>query len=181
MTTEPAQLLPAQLLNLLVPIEVHHKNNNQALLIANEVCYIIPLSPALPHIATKADLYYKNQQLWHTIHLAEVELEKDFIQMKLMDSENRCLHKQVYAKQSKKAEKKEMTQAHACLMTAAKNLDALAKKDFMKYWKEVMKHQQLLAFLPPSSLCLPPSEVPLANLPPLLALLSEHKSASLPP
>ena len=36
-------------------------------------------------------------------------------------------------------EKKETTQVHACLMTGEENLDALAEKDFMKQWKEVVK------------------------------------------
>jgi hypothetical protein len=56
-----------------------------------------------------------------------------------MDTENGRLRKQVHAKQGKRAKKKETTQAHARLMTAVENLDALAKKDFMKHWKDVMK------------------------------------------
>jgi hypothetical protein len=59
--------------------------------------------------------------------------------MKLMDSENGWLCKQVYAKEKRKAEKRGTTQAHARLMTGAENLDALAEHDFMKHWKEVMK------------------------------------------
>ena len=59
--------------------------------------------------------------------------------MKLMDTENGWLHKQVHAKEKRKAEKQGTTQAHARLMTGAENLDALAEHDFMKHWKEVMK------------------------------------------
>ena len=43
------------------------------------------------------------------IHFAEVQLEKDFTQMKLMDSENGQLHKQVHAKEKRKAEQKGTT------------------------------------------------------------------------
>ncbi len=138
--TEPAQPLPAKLPTLLVTIQVHPDNTEQALPTAkNEVCYIIPLPPALPHTTMRADLHRENQQLRHTIRLAEVQLEKDYTQMTLMDSENGRLCKQVYAKEKKKAEKKGTTQAHARLMTGAENLDALAEKDFMKHWKEVVK------------------------------------------
>jgi len=56
-----------------------------------------------------------------------------------MDTENGWLHKQVYAKEMRKAKKQGTTQAHAHLMTDAKNLDALAEHDFMKHWKEVIK------------------------------------------
>jgi len=105
----------------------------------NEVRYIIPLLPALPHTAARVDLHCENQQLRHTIRLAEVQLERDFTQMKLMDTENGRLRKQVHAKEKRKAEKRGTAQGHARLMTGAENLDALAEHDFMKHWKEVMK------------------------------------------
>ena len=77
--------------------------------------------------------------LRNTIHLTGVQLERDYTQMKLMDSENGCLQKRAFVKEMKKLKKKETTQGHARLMTGEENLDALAEKDFMKHWKEVMK------------------------------------------
>lgn len=104
-STEPAQPLPAKLPTLLIPIQVHNNTEQVALTADNEVHYIIPLPPALPHTAARVDLHCKNQQLQHTIHLAEVQLERDFTQMKLMDTENGRLCKQVYAKEKRKAKK----------------------------------------------------------------------------
>jgi hypothetical protein len=43
--------------------------------------------------------------LQDTLGLTEVQLEKDFTQMKLMDLEKICLCKQAYAKEQKKTEK----------------------------------------------------------------------------
>jgi hypothetical protein len=137
-TTEPAQPMPAKLPTLLVPIHVLH-DNGEASATDNEVRYTIPLPPAIRHTATRVELHHENQQLRHTIRFAEVQLEKDFMQMKLMDSENGRLRKQVHAKEKRRAEKKGTTQAHARLMTGTENLDALAEKDFMKIWKDVMK------------------------------------------
>jgi hypothetical protein len=133
-TTEPAQPLPAKL-----PIQVHDNTEPSQPTAENEVRYVIPLPPALPHSATRVDLHHENHQLWHTIHLAEVQLERDFTQMKLMDSENGRLRKQVFAKEKRKVEKRVTSQAHARLMTGDENLDALAEHDFKKHWKEVMK------------------------------------------
>ena len=59
--------------------------------------------------------------------------------MKLMDTENGQLCKQVHAKEKRKAEKQGTVQGHARLMTGTENLDALAEHNFMKHWKEVMK------------------------------------------
>lgn len=134
------QPLPVRLPTLLIPKQVHHDNPNPAIPTAeNEVCYIIPLPPALPHMAARSDLHHENEVLRDTIRLSEQQLEKDFTQMKFMDSENGCSRNRVFAKEKKKMEKKETTQAHACLMTGAENLDALAEKDFMKQWKDVVK------------------------------------------
>lgn len=107
--------------------------------VSNEARYIIPLPPPLPYAAARADLRLENQMLRDTLRLAEVQLERDFTQMTLMDAENGRLRKRAYAKEKKKAERKETTQAHARLMTSAENLDALAKNDFLKHWKEVVK------------------------------------------
>ena len=59
--------------------------------------------------------------------------------MKLMDSENGHLQKQIYTKEKRKAEKRETTQAHTRLMAATENLDTLAERDFKKSWKAVVK------------------------------------------
>jgi hypothetical protein len=75
MTTEPVQPLPAKLPTLLVPIQVHNNTEQVVLTADNEVHYIIPLPPALPHTAARVDLHRENQQLQHTIHLVEVQLE----------------------------------------------------------------------------------------------------------
>jgi hypothetical protein len=64
--------------------------------------------------------------------------------MKLIDPENGQLHQHAYAKEKRKMEKKELTQAPACLMTSEENLDVLAEKDFMKHWKDVTKELALI-------------------------------------
>ena len=138
------QPLPTRLPLLLVPIQVLHDNPTLTDLAANpgpinEVQYFIPLPPALPHTAARVALCCENEMLQDTICQVEVQLEKDFTQMTLMDLENGYLRKQAFAKEKKKMEKKETTQAHARLMTGEENLDALAEKDFMKQWKEVVK------------------------------------------
>lgn len=143
-TTEPSQPLPARLPSLLIPIQVNPNiapniNNPNMPAVSNEARYIIPLPPPLPYAAARADLRLENQMLRDTLRLAEVQLERDFTQMTLMDAENGRLRKRAYAKEKKKAERKETTQAHARLMTSAENLDALAKNDFLKHWKEVVK------------------------------------------
>jgi hypothetical protein len=124
---------------LLVPIQVQPNPNLAGPTAKNEVRYIIPLLLALPYTATRVDLCHENEMLRNTIHLAGVQLERDYTQMKLMDSENGRLQKCAFAKEKKKLEKKETTQGHACLMTGEENLDVLAEKDFMKHWKKVTK------------------------------------------
>lgn len=139
-TTEPAQPLPARLPTILIPIQTHLDNPEPNVSTnGNEVRYVIPLPPALLHTATRHNLHCENQMLRNTLGLAEVQLERDFTQMKLMDLENGRLRKRAFAKEKKKSEKKETTQGHARLMTGVENLDALAEKDFMKQWKEVVK------------------------------------------
>jgi hypothetical protein len=137
--------LPARLPALLIPIKVPDNDADRADHFPgteNEARYIIPLPPALPHTATRQDLRHENQMLRETLRLAEVQLEKDFTQMKLMDSENGRLRKRAYAKEKRKAGKRETTLAHARLMTGAENLDALAENDFRKLWKEVAKEMR---------------------------------------
>jgi hypothetical protein len=93
-TTEPSQPLPARLPMLLIPIRVPHGNADpNAPTAENEACYTIPLPPVLPHTATRQGLHHENQMLQDTLSLAEVQLEKDFTQMKLMDLENARLRK----------------------------------------------------------------------------------------
>ncbi|KAF8224610.1 hypothetical protein L208DRAFT_1510654, partial [Tricholoma matsutake] len=109
---EPLQLLPMRLPTLLVPIRAPYSNADpDAPTAKNKAHYIIPLPPVLPHTATRQDLHHKNQMLCDTLRLTEVQLEKDFTQMKLMDLENGCLCKRAYAKEKKKSEKRETTQA----------------------------------------------------------------------
>ena len=87
--TEAAQPLPSTLPTLLVPIQVQFDHTEPNIpTFENEVRYIIPLPPALPHTAARMDLHHENRMLRHTLHLTEVQLKKDFTQMKLMDSEN---------------------------------------------------------------------------------------------
>ena len=74
-TTEPAQPLPTRLPTLLIPIQVHNNVEQVVLTAGNEVRYIIPLLPALHHTTVRGDLHCENQQLQHTICLAEVQLE----------------------------------------------------------------------------------------------------------
>src|ERR1700733_9725321 len=124
---------------ILVPIQTHCNDAEQDVANTNKVRCTIPLPPALPHTASRVDLHNENQHLQNTIGLTEVQLEMDFTQMKLMDTKNGWLHKQVHAKEKKKAEKRTTAQGHARLITGAKNLDALAESDFMKQWKGVMK------------------------------------------
>ena len=74
-TTEPAQPLPARLPTLPIPIQVHNNTEQVAPIAGNKVHYIIPLLPALHHTTARVDLHHENQQLQHTICLAEVQLE----------------------------------------------------------------------------------------------------------
>ena len=79
---------------LLILIRAPYRNADPDVPTAeNEACYIIPLPQVLPHTATRQDLCHENQMLHDTLCLAEVQLEKDFTQMKLMDLENGCLCK----------------------------------------------------------------------------------------
>lgn len=85
-TTEPSQPLPARLPMLLVPNKVPHDGADPSVpTTENEARYIIPLPPVLPHTARRQDLCHENQMLRDTLRLAEVQLERDFTQMTLMD------------------------------------------------------------------------------------------------
>jgi hypothetical protein len=99
-TIESLQPLPARLPTILVPIRIPYGDADPNVPTAeNEARYIIPLPPVLPHTATRQDLRHENQMLRDTLRLAKVQLEKDFTQMKLMDSENGRLRKRAYAKE----------------------------------------------------------------------------------
>ena len=62
--TEAAQPLPSTLLTLLIPIQVQFDHTEPNIpTFENEVRYIIPLPPALPHTAARMDIHCENQML----------------------------------------------------------------------------------------------------------------------
>ena len=65
-------------------------------------------------------------------------LEEDYAQMKLMDLENERLRKKVFEKGKRKNQGK-LTSGHARHMTAAENLDFLARQDWESRMKDVFK------------------------------------------
>lgn len=88
-TTDSSKPLPAKL-PALIPIKVSGDADPNHPGFKNEARYIIPLPPALRPDMT----FHDNQMLRYTLRLAVVQLEKDFTQMILMDSENGCLRKE---------------------------------------------------------------------------------------
>jgi hypothetical protein len=100
--------------------------------------YHIAVPPPLPGTSSRQALRAENMMLRDIISQAGVALEKSYAQMKLMDLENERLRKQVFEKGRRKNQNK-LTSGHARHMTAAKNLDLLARQDWERGMKDVFK------------------------------------------
>lgn len=100
--------------------------------------YHIAVPPPLPGTSSRQALRAENLMLRDIITQAGVALEKSYAQMKLMDLENERLRKQVFEKGKRKNQNK-LTSGHARHMTAAENLDLLARKDWESGMKDVFK------------------------------------------
>ena len=80
----------------------------------------------------------ENMMLRDIIMQAGIALEEDYAQMKLMDLENERLRKQLLEKRKQKKQNR-LTLTHAQHMTAAKNLDLLARQNWESGMKDVFK------------------------------------------
>src|SRR5271155_1427231 len=100
--------------------------------------YHIAVPPPIPGTSSRQALRAENMMLRDIISQAGIALEKSYAQMKLMDLENERLRKQVFEKGKKKNQNK-LTSGHARHMTAAENLDLLARQDWERGIKDVFK------------------------------------------
>ena len=100
--------------------------------------YHIAVSPPLPGTLSQQVLQAKNMMLWDIISQAGIVLEKSYVQMKLMDLENKRLRKQVFEKGKRKNQNK-LTFGHTQHMTAVENLDLLAWQNWKGGMKDVLK------------------------------------------
>jgi hypothetical protein len=100
--------------------------------------YHIDVALPLPGTASRQALRAENMMLRDIIKQAGVALEEDYAQMKLMDLENERLRKQVLEKGKRKNNSK-LASGRARHMTAAENLDLLARQDWESRMKDVFK------------------------------------------
>ena len=100
--------------------------------------YHIDVAPPLLGTASWQALRAENMMLRDIIKQASVALEEDYTQMKLMDLENERLRKQVLEKGKRKTNSK-LASGRARHMTAAENLDLLARQDWESRMKDVLK------------------------------------------
>jgi hypothetical protein len=100
--------------------------------------YHIEVPPPLPGTSSRQALRTENMMLRDIIIQAGVALEEDYAQMKLMDLENERLRKRAFEKDKRKANNKQ-TSGQARHMTAAENLDLLARQDWESRMKDVFK------------------------------------------
>ena len=149
-TTQAAQILPVQLPELLLPISEtttptpHDKPSTTKAAtmlqttpgIANRYL-LVGLPPQLPHSASRQALEAQNEQLRAIANAACIQIQKDYTQMVLMDSENERLRQRAFAKQKKT--KRTQTTTHPRHMTSDDVLNALALTDWRAAMKEVHK------------------------------------------
>ena len=149
-TTQAAQILPVQLPELLLPISEtttptpHDEPSTTKAAtmlqttpgIANRYL-LVGLPPQLPHSASRQALEAQNEQLRAIANAACIQIQKDYTQMVLMDSENERLRQRAFAKQKKT--KRTQTTTHPRHMTSNDVLDALALTDWRAAMKEVHK------------------------------------------
>lgn len=100
--------------------------------------YHIDVPPPIPGTSSRKDLRAENMMLRDIIMQAGIALEEDYAQMKLMDLENERLRKQLLGKGRRKTQSKR-TSGRARHMTAAENLDMLARQDWESSMKDVFK------------------------------------------
>jgi hypothetical protein len=100
--------------------------------------YHIEVPPPLPGTSSRQALRAENMMLRDIIVQAGIALEEDYAQMKLMDLENERLRKRAFGKEKRKA-KNAQSSGQARHMTAAENLDLLARQDWESRMKDVFK------------------------------------------
>jgi hypothetical protein len=101
--------------------------------------YHIEVPPPLPGTASRQSLRAENMMLRDIIVQAGIALEEDYAQMKLMGLENERLRKRAFEKEKRKAQKNKQSSGQARHMTAAENLDLLARQDWESRMKDVFK------------------------------------------
>ena len=163
-TTQAAQPLPAQLPALLSPIPTPTptpimsavtvdalEDDNNALGERSDEQdaeeeptqrYHIEVPQPLPGTASRPALQAENVMLRDIIAKASIALEQDFAQMKLMELENERLRKRAFEKKGQKKQNMP-TSGRARHMTAAENLDWLARHDWESLMKDVFKEAAL--------------------------------------
>ena len=100
--------------------------------------YHIEVPPPLPGTSSRQALRAENMMLRDVLKQTGIALEEDYAQMKLMDLENERLRKKVFEKGKWKNQGR-LTSGHAQHMTAAENLDFLARQDWESRMKEVFR------------------------------------------
>ena len=148
-TTQAAPILPVRLPNLLLPI----LETPTAPLVGNEPStskpatmlqttpaianqyLLVGLPPQLPPSASRNALEAQIEQLRAIANAACVQIQRDYTQMVLMDSENERLRQRAFAKQQKAKKTNAKTTAHPRHMTSDEILASLAMED----WRAAMK------------------------------------------
>jgi hypothetical protein len=100
--------------------------------------YHIDVPPPLRGTSSRQAFRAENMMLRDIIRQAGIALEEDYAQMKLMDLENERLRKRIEEKGKRKYQSK-LTSGRARHMTAAENLDLLARQDWESGMKDVFK------------------------------------------
>jgi hypothetical protein len=100
--------------------------------------YHIEVPDPLPGTASHHTLREENSMLRDIIAQAGITLEQDFAQMKLMELENERLRKRAFEKKGRKKQNMH-TAGLARHMTAAENLDWLARHDWESLMKDLFK------------------------------------------
>jgi hypothetical protein len=156
-STEPSQPISTELPSLLVPIPIPTPPPAAT---ASDVTpppteirqqYTIPMPPTPARNASRSDLLNQVTELRMLVKAAAVHLEKDYIQMKLMDGENGRLRKKIFAKENKR-KRKVFDTAKARLLTSQETLAELAFREAKKHMaaafkmaSRAFKEQRLLA------------------------------------
>ena len=158
-TTQPAQPLPAILPSLLVPIpevpdivEPPASNiplpsttttmsidTNAPAAAAPARYLLVGLPPPLPHTASHQALRAQVADLRMIADALCIQVEKDYVQMQLMDGENEKLRKLAFTKEKKKTTSKKASSSHPQHMTDSEALDALHRVEVELLMKEVFK------------------------------------------
>ena len=150
-TTQAAPILPVRLPNLLLPIletptaplvDDEPSTSKPATMlqttpvIANQYL-LVGLPPQLPPSASRNALEAQIEQLRAIANAACVQIQRDYTQMVLMDSENERLRQRAFAKQQKAKKTNVKTTAHPRHMTSDEILTSLAMADWRTAIKKV--------------------------------------------